>query len=121
LVDVAGLADPRREGAQAFLAALLAPVRSGFILLRRDLSRAADDLGMGLRSGERSFVIKALLSQDPHPVLAWLGREARARAAEHEVRLEGLGPIREYWVGRARDTADLLEALAAEAGVEVPA
>ena len=52
---------------------------------------------------------------------SWLGREVRARAAEHEIRLEGLGPIREHWVGRSIDTPDLLEAPAAEAGVEVPA
>ncbi len=42
------------------------------------------------------------------------------RVAEHAVRLEGLGPIREHWVGRATDTADLLESLAAEADVGVP-
>ena len=114
------MADPRSEGAQAFLAALLAPVRSGFILLRRDLSRTAEDLEIGLRAGERPFVLKALLSQNPQGVLAWLGREARARAAEHEVRFEGLGPIREHWVGRAIDTADLLDALAAEADVGAP-
>ena len=43
------------------------------------------------------------------------------RVAEHAVRLEGLGPVREPWVGRATDTADLLESLAAEADVRVPA
>jgi len=120
LVDVVGMADPRTEGLQAFLAALLAPVRSGFILLRCDLSRAAKDLGVGFRAGERPFVLKALLSQNPQAVLAWLGREARARAAEHEVGLEGLGPIREHWVGRAIHTASLLEALAMDADVGVP-
>ena len=57
----------------------------------------------------------------PHRVLAWLGREARARAAEHALRLEGLGPIREHWVGRAIDTADLLDTLAAETDAGVPA
>ena len=31
------------------------------------------------------------------------------RVAEHAVRLEGLGPVREHWVGRATDTADLLD------------
>ena len=121
LVEAAGMADPRTEGAQAFLAALLAPVRSGFILLRCDLSCAADDLEMGLRTGERPFVLKALLSQDPQRVLAWLGREARARAAQHALRLERLGPIREHWVGRAIAAADLLDTLAAETEARVPA
>ena len=64
--------------------------------------------------------MKALLSENPHRALAWLGREARVRVVEHAVRLEGMGSIREHWVGRATDTADLLESLAAEADVGVP-
>ena len=64
--------------------------------------------------------MKLLLSQNPQRVLAGLGREARARAAEHEVRLEGLGPICEHRIGRAIDTADLLEELAEEAHLGVP-
>ncbi len=115
LVDAEGITDPRREGAEAFLASLLPPVRSGLILLRCDLARCADDLELGLRSGERAFVLKGLISQDPGGVLSWLGREARLRAVEQETRLEGLGPIREHWVGRANGTADLLAALAEEA------
>ena len=121
LSEVAGLSDPRECGAAAFLAALLAPVRSGLILLRCDLSRAADDLGLGLRSGERLFVLEALLSQGPQEVLSWLAGEARTRAVEHSTRLKGLGPIGEHWIERATKTSHLLDSLAAESGLEVPA
>ena len=121
LAESEGLADPRQEGAEAFLASLLAPVRSGFILLRCDLSRLAQELELGLRTGDRSFVLKGLLSQSPDLVLSWLARRARLAANEHEIRLLGLGPIRAHWVGRANATADLLTSLAAEARAGVPA
>ncbi len=119
LAGAASLPDPREHGAGAFLAALFAPVRSGLILVRRDLSRAAADLGTGLRAGERTFAMKGLLSEDPGGCLDWLGAEARRSAAEHSVRLEGLGMIRSHWVGRARSAARLLASLTegARAGV----
>ncbi|MEX2467253.1 MAG: molecular chaperone TorD family protein, partial [Gemmatimonadota bacterium] len=47
------LPDPREEGAASFLAAMLAPVRSGMILTRADLGRISQALGIGLRAGER--------------------------------------------------------------------
>ncbi len=120
LAEAARMADPRLEGAEAFLAALLAPVRSGFIVVRRDLSRAAAHLGAGLRAGERTFAMKALLSETPDRFLDWLAEQARRRASEHSVRLEGLGPIRDHWVSRAHTAADLLASLAAEARARVP-
>ena len=119
LIDAVPMADPRTEGARAFLAALLAPVRSGLILLRSDLARAAEDLGLGLRSGDRAFALKSLLSQDAAALLSWLGKEAGARASSHGVRLEGLGPIRQHWTSRASQTAELLASLAAEADAGV--
>lgn len=121
LTDAAGRADPRQDGAEAFLTFLLTPVRSGLIVLRSDVSRAGDELGLGLRTGERSFVLKALLAQDPQQVLSWLALEAGRQAATHVVRLDGLGPILEHWVGRSKGTADLLKSLAAEAEAVVPA
>ncbi len=54
-------------------------------------------------------------------VLAWLGREARARVAEHALRLEELGPIREHWVRPAIAAGDLFDPLAAETDAGVPA
>jgi len=121
LAEAVDLADPRQEGAEVFLASLLAPARRGLIFLRRDLSRAADDLELGLRTGERPFVLKGLLSQSPHEVLSWLAREARVQGVANEARLDGLGSICEHWVGRANATADLLASLASEAEVAVPA
>lgn len=113
--------DPRQDGADAFLASLLTPVRSGLVLLRSDFTRVGDQLGLGLRAGERRFMLKGLLAQDPYQVLSWLAGEARRQAGAHADALEGLGSIREHWVGRSTATADLLASLAAEADVTVPA
>ncbi len=96
------------DGLDALLALLLAPVRTGFVLVRDDLERAAADLGLGLRAGERRFALRALLSQEPAGVLTWLAAEARAQAAE---RVE-LGPIPAWWAGRATSAAGWLDALA---------
>ena len=120
LMEATKGSDPRQEGAEAFLTSLLTPVRSGIVLLRSDLARAGDQLGLGLRAGERRFVLKALLGQSPLPVLAWLAGEARRQSADLAARLTGLGPIREHWVGRSAATADLLSALAVEPEVTVP-
>src|SRR5262249_24435746 len=63
------------------LAVLLAPVRTGCVLVRDDLERAAAELGLGVRVGERHFALRSLLVQDPAGVLGWLASEARAQAA----------------------------------------
>src|SRR6266545_3989779 len=52
------------EDASALVGVLLAPVRSGLILTRRDLTRAAGSLGLGLRIGERAVALRSMLSQD---------------------------------------------------------
>jgi TorA maturation chaperone TorD len=76
LREAPALAPPDEVGGAAFLDGLLAPVRSGMILVRGDLARAARDLGCGMRIGERRFVLRALLGQDPAGTLAWLAAEA---------------------------------------------
>src|SRR5262249_55202817 len=63
-------------GAGAFVSGLLAPVRSGIVLTRADLARAARDLGLGLRMGERRFILETLLAQDAGPMLVWLAGAA---------------------------------------------
>ena len=68
-----GFSDPRREGGAAFVASLLAPVRSGVILLRDDLVRLGDDTGLACRAGERRYVLNTFLAQDPGVTLDWLG------------------------------------------------
>lgn len=115
------LPDPRREGSRAFVAGMLAPVRCGVILTRADLARAARDLGLGLRMGERKFVLAALLSQAPDAVLGWLADDAAACAAEHARHAAVTGGIAAFWADRAAATAALLDELRASAGEAVAA
>ncbi len=105
------LPDPRPAGPEAFLGGLLAPVRSGMILVRADLARAARELGLGLRVGERRFVLESLLAQDPARTLAWLRAEARAWAARHAAYQPAAGDIARFWAARAEAAAALLAEL----------
>lgn len=115
--DVAPLPDPRRPGnrespGEDFLRALLAPVRSGMILTRADLSRAARELELGTRLGERLYILKALLGQNPAATLGWLADEARAWTARHRA-VSGFDPdVKEFWIARAATAARLLDQLA---------
>src|SRR6266511_1409225 len=69
LRDIPGLPEPG-EDAGTLIGALLAPVRSGLILTRLDLSRAAGSLGIGLRMGERavSFCLKLAQTPEVYPL-----------------------------------------------------
>lgn len=109
------LPDPRREGGTAFLAGLLAPVRTGFVLTRTDLARGAGELGLGLRIGERQYVLRALLSQNAEATLAWLADFADNTARQH-TRLPAMPPpVANHWRQRATATAELLRAVSADA------
>src|SRR4051812_14185746 len=55
------LADPRETAPEDFLKTLLAPARSGLILVRDDLARAARELGTGVRAGERLYALRSLV------------------------------------------------------------
>jgi len=112
------LPDPRREGSQAFVAGLLAPVRCGIILTRADLARAARDLNLGLRAGERRFAIAALLSQAPEAVLGWLAAEAARRAPQHNTYAGVMGPMAHFWAARAEHAARMLHDLRDSAAKE---
>jgi TorA maturation chaperone TorD len=94
------------------LRALCAPVRTGVVLVRDDLERAAAELGLGVRAGERRFALRSLLAQDAAGVLGWLAAEARAQAAA----LVTLPPITAWWAARAHVGAAWLDELAARAG-----
>jgi TorA maturation chaperone TorD len=108
------LPDPRIEGAAAFVQGLLAPVRSGVLLVRAELARAARETGLGHRIGERRRVLEALLAQDAARTLTWLEAEARAWARRHRRYQEATGPIADFWAARAEAAAALLRRLAEE-------
>jgi TorA maturation chaperone TorD len=105
------LPDPRTDGADAFVQGLLSPVRSGVLLTRSDLARAARELALGLRMGERRFILQALLAQAPAEALAWLADEARRCSRRHRERHPRLGGVAEFWAGRAGTTAARLAEL----------
>ena len=85
--------------------ALLAPVRSGIVLTRTDLARAARDLGLGLRAGERRYTLRTLFAQDAPAISAWLADEAEVSAAAFEEDEIVLGPVARFWAERARHTS----------------
>ena len=102
---------PVPAGIDDLLTLLLIPARTGIVIVRDDLERAACDLDLALRVAERRFALRALLAQSPSAVLAWLARDARAQADQLTV----LPPITTWWAERARATAIWLDALAAQA------
>jgi Nitrate reductase delta subunit len=107
-----GLIDPRGASEVAeFLQSLLCPARSGMILLRSDLARAARELGLGLRLGERKFILRALMGQDGGGLLGWLAREADGWVERHRLYRETLGGVALAWEERAAATAHLLREL----------
>jgi TorA maturation chaperone TorD len=108
-----GGVDPRRDGPQGFVASLLAPVRSGMILARADLARAARELGLGLRLGERRLMLQAMLGQDAGPALGWLGGEAASWTGRHRPEVHLAPSLAAFWQDRAAATARLLSELAA--------
>jgi len=100
--------DPPEDDAEAFIGALLSPVRAGFILTPTDLANLAAAAGVALRAGERRYALKALLAQDAAATLAGLSELAAASPA-----LEGT--IGAYWQQRSQRTARLLAELATAA------
>jgi TorA maturation chaperone TorD len=94
-------------GIDDVLKRLLAPARSGMLLVQADLTRAARALGLGLRIGERRFVLRALLSQAPDAVVEWIRVEANAWAERHAERRASLGEIAAAWERQARATVQL--------------
>jgi TorA maturation chaperone TorD len=111
------LEPPERTGGTAFLDALLAPARSGLLLTRDDLARAARELGIGMRIAERRYVLRHLIAQDPEPTLRWLEHEAE-RAAHRRPTVAGPA-VAAHWRDRAAATADVLGAARAAMTTEV--
>ena len=109
------MADPRTKGGEAFVESLLAPVRSGLILVRTDLERAGGELDLGVRIGERRYVLEALFAQDAVSTLDWLAREADLWGQRHLKREKQTGPTARFWADRALGSRDLLAELVNEA------
>jgi len=112
LREAPGLPDPREHGGPAFLDGLLAPVRTGMILARADLARMGHALELGVRMGERRYVMEHLLGQEPVGTLEALAAEAEAWRERHGSREEVLGACGAFWVERARVASVLLRELA---------
>lgn len=94
---------------------LLVPVRSGVIVTRGDLRRAALELGLGVRQGDRLLAVRSLLSQDAPAVLGWFAGEATAAAARLREAPAAWRPVTAWWSDRAAATAGTLQGLAHEA------
>ena len=92
------------EGLGVLVHGLLAPARSGLILTRSDLARAARATGLGLRMGERAFMLRAMLDQDAAATFAWLAVEADRWAAHHRAAEVTLGAVARHWRTRAEAT-----------------
>lgn len=108
-------------GLDELVAALLAPVRSGVILTRTDLRRAAAAIGTGLRAGERRYALGALLRHMPAEALTWLRDETRRRASAYEGLPAAGTEAGRFWIARARATAAVLDELARDARVALGA
>ena len=110
LREAPGLPDPQVDGGEEWLAASLSPVRSGIILVRSDLVRAAEDLGLATRVAERRYALKAMLGQDPTAMLEWLESETTAWKSRHRRWQDLTGPIAGFWSDRAASAAQQLRA-----------
>ena len=103
--------------ADEWVAAILAPVRSGMVIVRGDLASASRDLGLALRMGERAYALKALFQQDAPATLTWLSTQAQGWITRHEAAEPLVGQIALFWRSRAEATLAALHepwALAAE-------
>lgn len=98
------------DTAADWVTAILAPVRSGMIVTRADLGRCARELDIGLRIGERAYVLRSLLEQDPAGTVAWLALEADHAAERHASFEARLGSVAAWWRARAEAAAVALRA-----------
>ena len=113
------LPEPEEATAAEWTAGLLAPVRSGLVIARADLTRAARDLELGARVGERAYTLRALLDQDARAVLGWLAAEAYRQAdGLAAVAATGGDDVAAWWRQRLHRTASIIERQLAGGGAE---
>lgn len=110
-----GFPNMREAGVDEVVSAVLAPVRSGMIVLRDDLVRLARTTGTAARATDRRTWLRGLLEQAPQETVGWLAGHARRWAG----RMEGARPRRvaQWWSGRAARAAEELERAEAECGI----
>jgi TorA maturation chaperone TorD len=109
LRDAAPLPEPEEATAADWTQGLLTPVRSGLVIARADLARAAKALELGARVGERAFTLRAMLDQDPRAVLGWIVAEAYRQADDlAPVAATGGDEVAAWWRARLLATADLV-------------
>jgi TorA maturation chaperone TorD len=112
------LFDPRlsvEDAGGEFRQSILTPARFGGILTRADFVRAARKLRIGMRMGERKFILTALFAQDTPGVFDWLIKEAALWQKRHRLCAERLGAIYSVWEDRAQAASSLLKELRATA------
>lgn len=102
---------PDADNRGEWVAAILAPARSGMVLLRADLTRAARQTGLGLRMGERAYALDSMLQQDAPTTMAWLADEATRWAERHRAMRDDLGTVADHWTKRAETAAALFQAI----------
>ena len=98
------------------LDALVTPARSGFVLTHADLVAMTSELRVGLRRGERRYVLDAILQQDSVGGLSWLASHARRWARGHRRRRQFAADPSSWWAERADETARVLDRLVETAG-----
>ncbi len=111
LREAPGLPNPDAEPLDELLNAFLTPVRSGMIITHTDLVRAAAQTSLGLRRGERRFVLQSLFDQDATASIRWLEGEAGSWARRHQLRSGDAGIVDGFWRDRATTTRRMLQVM----------
>lgn len=111
LLQDVSLLNPNEHGFEKFLSSLLSPASSGIILTRTDLQRAANELDLSLRIGERKFNLQTLFGQDTKKMLKWLSNEVREWLQWNTSQQEIYGETALAWAKKAELSLLLLNEL----------
>jgi hypothetical protein len=111
-----GVPELPETGSDEFIRGLLAPVRSGLLITRRDLADAAGATGLAARAGGRSFILHALISQDRAATFGWLAAHAGRWAERHQADDPPLRGVARHWRARAQASFRVLDQAARRAG-----
>lgn len=98
------------DGLDAVLSALLSPARSGLVLTRGHLAGLAHGAGLGLRLGDRTQTLRALMEQDATAAVTLLADQALTWEQRHRLDASMTGTVAEHGATRASTTATLLRA-----------